>query len=286
MIIFTASIVTVSDKAPLPVFTSNMARLVAQCSIFCLLFITFCSAAAVTAEEQAAEWFQIEYVIFSPVNIDPSVLRFADKHYSPAKKDQYNHLVSSFQPLTDFHHTLLDTNTMFLAGALRRLEKDKSITVLSHGVWQQEIKPETTLAPFLIKKTLPVTEPGNNYQETLLNGTLTIKRARYLHADADLYLGNFLYFPEKDLIQWLLTDSFEARPFSSIVQALRTEEASLMKEYSSAVPSKLIRMQQTRRLKYGEVHYLDHPGLGLIITINKIETPFECCSNLDNRQSP
>lgn len=224
-------------------------------------------------EELEEERFQVEYVIFKHKKSDTSELRFSDTRYRPDSFQQYNYLVSELTPLTPFHHQKLNLESATLATALKQLQRNRSIDVIDHAVWQQEIPADTTLDPFLISQTLPsVLASPSIYREPKLNGTLTIKRARYLHAEVDLFLADFIYFPMKDTLSWLLADSEKSLKMQWFLQPFTHEEYYLNKANASKVALNLVHMTQSRRLKYGEVHYLDHPALGVIVTISKLES--------------
>lgn len=75
-----------------------------------------------------------------------------------------------------------------------------------------------------------------------LDGTLRVSRSRFLHIDVDLLLRN----PETD------------------------------------TTAGLVRLQQTRRVNSGEVHYFDHPLFGLLVKL----TPYDPAGQKDGRVRP
>ncbi|HSH42768.1 MAG TPA: CsiV family protein [Arenicellales bacterium] len=81
----------------------------------------------------------------------------------------------------------------------------------------------------------------------LLEGTLIVYRARYLHLLADL------------VYQERLGPSAENSPHGE----------------DSGIVYQPIRMQQSRRMRSNDLHYLDHPRLGIIARISPVEPDAE-----------
>ena len=251
-------------------------RLLTLFSVALLCFQLQISHAEEFADEVEEDRFQVEYIIFKHSKSDTSELRFSDTRYRLPSVRQYNYLTSGFEPLTPFHHPKLDAEDATLSRALKQLQRSRDVEVVDHGVWQQEIPPNTTLDPFLISKTLSNEGTSSNlYEEAQLNGTLTIKRARYLHAEVDLYLADFIFLPSNNTVSWLLSDTNNNLKTQWFLQALTLQEHYLHKDSSSKIALNLVHMNQSRRLKYSEVHYLDHPALGVVVTISKIEPTLE-----------
>lgn len=95
-----------------------------------------------------------------------------------------------------------------------------------------------------------VTSPSSPASETayrgamqLLEGTLMVYRSRYLHLMADLV--------------------YQERLGPSADNSLNGVDAGIVYQP--------IRMQQSRRMRSNELHYLDHPRLGVIARITPVE---------------
>lgn len=117
-----------------------------------------------------------------------------------------------------------------LGGKKRRLANQDDIKVLFHEAWQMPVYGKNR------KRTLPIRIQGgqriNNRYE--LDGTITVSVARYLHVDTNLFLSKF--------------QTVEGEP-----------------QVSQVIP-----MQQSRRMRSKELHYIDHPKFGILIYF----TPF------------
>lgn len=117
-----------------------------------------------------------------------------------------------------------------LDGKKRRLANQADIKVLFHEAWQMPVYGKNR------KRTLPIRIQGgkriNNRYE--LDGTITVSVARYLHIDTNLFLSKF------------------------------------KSEDGQQVLTQVIPMQQSRRMRSKELHYIDHPKFGILIYF----TPF------------
>jgi hypothetical protein len=94
--------------------------------------------------------------------------------------------------------------------------------------------------------------------ETLnqIEGTITLSRARYLHVWTDLIYR----IPSEDLI----VDTLSAE--SSDVDSTNVDPVNTFEQ-----PLVSFRLQEHRRMRSKEIHYIDHPLFGVIV----LATPFE-----------
>lgn len=130
-----------------------------------------------------------------------------------------------------------------LNGEAARLRRARGFEVLSHLAWRQPFIPnEPGLAQLVY--TADLAESGLPQGELLL-GSLTVDLRRFLHAHLDLYFKA----PARDA-------------FGSGRDALVTFD-----------PQRWIHVRQSRRMRSGELHYVDHPWIGAIIRIERYEAP-------------
>ena len=99
------------------------------------------------------------------------------------------------------------------------------------------------------------------YKRQELEGTLSIRRQRYLHVDADLRLTQFSQ-------ERLARPSEQEAPLKSKYPDLY-EAAQRGREYS---PMAQFNLNESRRLRSGELHYLDHPALGVLLLVDRSES--------------
>jgi hypothetical protein len=140
----------------------------------------------------------------------------------------------SGQAADEFRFELIDSDQLKLTSERETLERLSAYTPIFHGGWVQEGYPQDRAKPFdinIIDSTTPLT------------GTVTLYRSRFLHVQVALA------YPSEAARQ---TDQ-PLNPVESL--------------YSVAVPAPRYEINEARRLRSGELHYLDHPAFGVLILI-------------------
>lgn len=245
-------------------------------------------AAAQTSEDR--DWYNVEIIVF--------------RHWTGADSEQFQQAIRppAYQRLTVLHgdgrrpFRRLRGSELALQGARDRLEKSPDYEVLEHFGWAQPALSEAEAISIALPLNwqpptltfnatqhplgIPVARPpvpadrddesapagaeeerpaGDGPadmkaqqaesqpsifdtlgRDTQLYGTLTLYRGRYLHIDADL--------------------RYRLRRY----QASWTE-----RELSSGPPVYVL--DQRRRMRSDELHYLDHPAIGLLVKVTQVE---------------
>jgi len=223
------------------------------------------------AEENPENWYQIEYILFEHLNSDRHVLRFEDVKYTPVKRDQYYYLTTNKSAASPYQLKEIEEADSDFKDILSRISKSGELSVFSTGSWQQPIKRGQKLPPLRITGGQSYDE-GNRFQ---LEGELQIQRERYMHAEINVFLADFSTLPYGDLKDWVFEAEEKRWPLDWLLQPLAYQHPALTKVGKALVPENVIHFKQSRRIKNGEIHYIDHPALGLIVTIKEIEPPFE-----------
>ncbi|MYF69004.1 MAG: hypothetical protein F4181_03050 [Proteobacteria bacterium] len=128
---------------------------------------------------------------------------------------------------------VLRSEELELRGALQRLQRAGDYTPLAHGGWVQATYPPEQAIPIDIS-LLGTVNPV---------GTVQLHLSRFLHVTVDLV---YRVPPEPP--------SLQAAPVADDV----LRELTLPLRYA-------LRIQ--RRVRSGEVHYLDHPAIGLLVVV-------------------
>ena len=128
---------------------------------------------------------------------------------------------------------VLRSDELELRGALQRLQRDADYTPLAHGGWVQATYPPEQAVPVDIS-LLGTVNPV---------GTVTLHLSRFLHVTVDLV--------------------YRAPPEPPSIQAAQAADGVLNE---LTLPLRYaLRIQ--RRVRSGEVHYLDHPAIGLLVVV-------------------
>lgn len=146
-----------------------------------------------------------------------------------------------------------------LAGIVRTLGRSSAYEPLVHMAWRQAGLDEGR-APSILVRVGPPDEPP------LLAGTLRVHMSRYLHLTADLVYA-------RDIPPGPLHETGPA--------AAAADGGSSAPHPARAV----FRLSQSRRMRSGEIHYVDHPVFGIIAEIRRYEFP-EAESPLPEAGSP
>ena len=96
-----------------------------------------------------------------------------------------------------------------------------------------------------------------------------------MHVDIDVFLADFTALPYTDLKDWVYVSDETRWPLNWLLIPLAYQHPALETTGESLVANNTIHFKQSRRIKDAEIHYIDHPALGLMVTIKEIEAPFE-----------
>ena len=135
-----------------------------------------------------------------------------------------------------------------LAGAARSIRRSKDYRMLLHQSWTQPIDAQSTAI---------LLQGGDQFGDQFeLEGTLSVRRSRFLHVETDLWLTRFEATGS-------MQDPFQDHPMAETYPALLLAATRGLNHE----PGYRYHMAQQRRLRSNEVHYLDHPQFGIIIEI-------------------
>ena len=125
-------------------------------------------------------------------------------------------------------------NTYLLAGEDARLQRSGVYRVLLHRAWIQPVPDRDRLQPMLIQ----IAESDGRR----IDGYLGVTRGRYLHMDTRLWYE-------------------------------MPAAASAAASAGDAVDSPYMEMREQRRMRSGELHYLDHPKFGVLARVDPVQPP-------------
>ena len=174
----------------------------------------------------------------------------------------------------------LDPSNYQLASEVEKLSASKTQRVIFHTAWRQPgldkhqalpvyFKREIPVAPMIKDTANPILDEEKSSAEEIkpesrpiiLEGLLRVTLARYLHLEAELTYRDKL----PDLVS-------NMNPFS----VLDTENERHKIEKRGVIHLK----QDRRRIRSTELHYIDHPALGILIRITPFEKPEETVNEI------
>jgi hypothetical protein len=174
---------------------------------------------------------------------------------------------------------LLPSEELSLANEARRLSRSNQHRVLFHGAWLQPLEENRDQPSILISG-------GERFDEHHeLEGSVNLYRRTYLHIETDLWLSRFATnFGQQNRPWPSLPWPPNRPPEPSFLYRIDDGGTGLWHQFNQNqdkdlsailaqpyVVDNLVLMQQGRRMRSSELHYIDHPKMGLLIKI----TPYQ-----------
>lgn len=246
------------------------------------------------SREQWPKNIALDYPAHSRELVDPEAI---EEQESPATSRDFSAPMEVTQGGAATYQFLPQAQRR-LNSSYQALQRNNAFRVLFHQAWLQPLVDADRAPPLVIRG-------GNEYGEHReLEGTVVVSLSRYLHLHTDLWLTQFVPNVGQDLEHW---PSLPLPPSAvrALYQPLDLESMSLgpldrseadgetNQNQSwqpsghtlgwSGQPSLRLRMQespyrvqeittlrQRRRMRSAEVHYLDHPRMGILIRIDPV----------------
>ena len=271
-------------------------------SLAVILFAPSLGADQVT-DDGREDLYQIEFILFKQAAPDLSVLEYEKSTSAlPDAKEFLTVFPYLTQPLSPYQRAgLSDSAELSLAETAERLVGD-GYSVLMQGAWHESIGNDSRSLPIrLSSEKRPFSCPfwswicnRSMHQEQNVDsdgsdqdlevdveaddgeqffGQLVIRRSRYMHAELhiDYYFKQRVLY--KSLLEYLGKPAYDQAPLSALVVPSGTYDdvAAYGYESSSLINVRSFTFKQSRRVKNNEIHYLDHPYLGMIVSIKRID---------------
>lgn len=211
--------------------------------------------------------YRVEIIIFTQEGDDPDSPERWPVRPDPVAFQEYAELREDASPgETAFQH--LDGAALELRTAARRLDDASGYTVLEHIAWVQpglerDRAPAVAIPPGRSPAPDPAEENGapelaegmdDGLAGTLelaprppegLSGGVRVARERFLHVETDF--------------RWLEPGTDQPEPQAALASAALED------------PEPVVVMRERRRMRSDELHYLDHPRLGVLIRVKPVE---------------
>ncbi|MCR9277428.1 MAG: peptidoglycan binding protein CsiV [Pseudomonadaceae bacterium] len=165
------------------------------------------------------------------------------------------------QELDDFETQLslqgpiwLRDDALTMTSHRRDIERRLGASILFHGAWRQDVPGRETPYPVML------VEPSGS-----LFGTLSVTVNRFLHVSADLNFpvtGSAVIVDNTAQTEVSPGDELQAQPAPADIAQTATQ-----------LVSGVMRLQESRRVRSEELHYLDHPRFGVLLRIQEISFP-------------
>ncbi|MBA59804.1 MAG: hypothetical protein CMQ40_11640 [Gammaproteobacteria bacterium] len=134
-----------------------------------------------------------------------------------------------------------------LSKIANRLGRSSKFEILANRSWIQPLSP--------IKTPILIMEGAKHENRFEVEGTLALSKNRFLHAETNLWFNKFREVREN--LDGFLNQS------TNDLEEIRSPDSSLF------LVTRTYSMNQNRRIRKNELHYIDHPVFGLIIRISQ-----------------
>ncbi len=164
-----------------------------------------------------------------------------------------------------------------LSDRVAQMQRSGRYSILFHETWVQPVESAETSLPIVLDRS------GDSRQWPQLQGTIKPYLARYLQLETNLWLntaGEYLAgtwrMPPPPLgPRSLVIEEEQVVDVGSAMQAMPAAaagvEAAGMPAIAPTSPYRhAVLLEQTRRMRSGEIHYIDHPMLGAIIKFTPV----------------
>lgn len=158
------------------------------------------------------------------------------------------------------------------------VDRNRIMRVLFHEAWRQPIVAAEEAPAIIING-------GNRYERHQeLEGTISLSISRYLHVHTNLWFTQFIPNYGQESEHWPalppIPERREQLPEATASTVDFTSKTSvwdlnstLNSEYANLVDepfliNEIFTLKQTRRMRSGELHYIDHPNMGMLIKID------------------
>jgi len=168
----------------------------------------------------------------------------------------------------------LQGNTSFLTEDIKNSEMFNKTKGL--GSQTETTSPDISALNNTVQKMDLPSDQKLQQGEKEFEGTIHIYRSRFLHIKTDLWLSEY---SQNDAGICLESESFDVieQESSSPLMPVNKEQTNIAHSEHDHLTSytKLTNFQlnQHRRLRSSELHYLDHPRFGLLIKFTRVEKP-------------
>lgn len=196
----------------------------------------------------------------NPLAADPS------NEIDPTAMIDIDSIIAALNPVSAGSLAFSDTNeTSSLSTVLRSLRRSSRFNVLDAYSWIQPI--DGTPTPVMI-------QTGQRYDDRYeVEGTLFLSRSRFLHVQTQLW---YTLFEARGGEANPFVAGFESNLEDDVLKQ-HPELVEVERERGQYYVTRSHEMTQSRRMRSGEMHYIDHPLFGIIVRINRhtIETAQE-----------
>ena len=232
----------------------------------CLAALIACGLLASAQLSASDDHYRVEMIVFSQSGQDSDNPERWPTRPEPALFERYAELDTSAGTPQDDIYRHLGGDAFQLSDIARRLDNSRGYRVISHDAWiQPGLDRSRSAAVNMPVGAAPpeATEPENGADDDTdaapiagpaalsalppegLSGWVRVSRERYLHLETDL--------------RWVDPDGADERDMEGLDDSLADDHAPV------------VVMTESRRMRSNDLHYIDHPLLGILVRITQVD---------------
>ncbi len=214
--------------------------------------------------QNEGRWYNVEVLIFKRLGAEALTQENWRNDVKLGYPDKFKYLQSGGSQ----NFSQLPSSSHKLGGYNYTLKKNENYQVLSHKAWKQQMQGEKQAPAIVVNGGRSI----GSHKE--LEGYIKIHIARYLHIKTDLWLTDTKSLTETAVDNYNAEEwpSLPARPGTSASEVKSNAAVNLQSfdnNYKSTYP--LATLRERRRMRSNELHYIDHPLMGVLIMITPID---------------
>ncbi|MCX2794456.1 peptidoglycan binding protein CsiV [Microbulbifer thermotolerans] len=230
----------------------------------CAALLLAAAAASAQAVNYAGTTFEIEMIVFERIG----GMENSSEDWPAAPRLRYPDKWVDFDTATGGAPLLVPAATQ-LSNKAAALNRSGDMRVLFHKAWRQVLQQKRNSPAIIIDSG---ENPGS---QSRLGGSVTLSVARYLHLSTNLWLSE----PSDDNTGIPLPLPPKAATEEPLDLMSTADFRPVMADRAMAPDTTYARhvalLQAERRMRSGELHYIDHPAFGVLIEVRTITSAEE-----------
>jgi hypothetical protein len=229
--------------------------------------------------QNEGRWYNVEILIFKRLDQNSQSQEIWRTDLALAYPHFYEYLRA---PSAEAKSQLgaLNNDLYVLSRYRDALARNENFKILTHMAWSQQMANEAESPAIIISDG----EEIGNHQE--LEGYIKIHIARFLHVTSNLWLTDTSADTVDPTIKWPALPPEPSRTKAGMLKPTNIQAGNLPQTASStgvlneinrgfntnySSPYPIITLQNKRRMRSNELHYVDHPAMGILIFMTPIE---------------
>lgn len=240
---------------------------------------------------QAAPWYQVELMLVAYTNnasLDnetwqESIAPLAVQANSPDFRwwltpsiNHHNALIANYgfseTPTASWQHPMQSLANLELSNVANRISQRSDMKILWHKAWVEPIQEQDNAIVHPINVQI---EGGPIIS---LTGSFSLYLSRFLHINTDLVMQHSRQASAQEIAEMtaslndLVDDLMQTEVNENEPAFYPSETQAEFESESEAVliPIRAANIQLQRRMRSKELHYIDHPMLGVIVRVNPV----------------